>query len=250
MSILDEILSSLTNDSPVMAIDVGPRVTAVWSNHLGLAIHLSLCESTEPQTLLRQSCAIKIRHSARELAYDFIHSSNSFELSISVATISSLLYPKPDCLLYGSAYPIILSRGEAKNVTLVGHFAFAESLRNKVRNLWVLELNPQKGDLPASAAEYVIPQSDVVVITGSTLVNRTLDNLLTMARGKYVILLGMSTILSPILFDYGVSALGGAIATNPEVIMSLIKTGSSLRRTDGLHKVIMVRDKSHARIAE
>ena len=66
----------------------------------------------------------------------------------------------------------------------------------------MLELAPQAGDLPASAAAEVIPQADVVALTSMTLLNHTFDGLLALRRpDAQVMLLGPSTPLAPLLFD-------------------------------------------------
>jgi uncharacterized protein (DUF4213/DUF364 family) len=40
--------------------------------------------------------------------------------------------------------------------------------------VWILEQRPGLDDLPAEAAAEVIPQADVVAITGTSLINHTL----------------------------------------------------------------------------
>ena len=93
------------------------------------------------------------------------------------------------------------------------------------------QLNPNEGILPDSAAEYVIPDCDVLVITGSTLINKSMERLLTLARNSkaYTIILGPSTIMSEILFDYGADMIAGAFVTNPEaIIKKLSQSGGML----------------------
>lgn len=58
----------------------------------------------------------------------------------------------------------------------------------------------------AEAASDLIPQADVVAITGSALINHTLDRLLSLAKRQATVpVLGPSTPLSPVLFEYGAS---------------------------------------------
>jgi uncharacterized protein (DUF4213/DUF364 family) len=134
---------------------------------------------------------------------------------------------------------VILEYGRDREVTLVGHFPFADRLREGARQLTVLELYPREGDLPASAAARVIPRSDVVAVTSSTLINRTLDGLLELARGKPVILIGPSTPLAPVLLARGVTALCGSVVTDPDAAMRALSEGVGFRRLPGLRRVVV-----------
>ncbi|RPJ85231.1 MAG: hypothetical protein EHM13_01745, partial [Acidobacteria bacterium] len=72
-------------------------------------------------------------------------------------------------------------------------------------------------------------------ITGSTLVNHTLDGLLALASpGAFVILMGPSTPLSPVLFDHGVHVVAGAVIEDEAVAIPALTQGASFRRLPGL----------------
>jgi uncharacterized protein len=73
-----------------------------------------------------------------------------------------------------NARDLLLERGRGTRVALVGHFPFVQALRQAVGQLTVLELNPGPGDADSGEAERVIPDADVVAITGSSFVNGTL----------------------------------------------------------------------------
>jgi uncharacterized protein (DUF4213/DUF364 family) len=100
-----------------------------------------------------------------------------------------------------------------KKVTVIGHFPYLENTL-KDAELTILERNPRPGDLPDSAAEYVLPSQDYVFATGTTLINKTLPRLLELSPKAIVTIVGPSTPLTPSLFDYGIRALSGLIATN------------------------------------
>ena len=46
----------------------------------------------------------------------------------------------------------------------------------------MLDLNPSGNDLPASAAPEVLPDADLVAITGMTFINHTLPGLLALCK--------------------------------------------------------------------
>jgi len=69
-------------------------------------------------------------------------------------------------------------QGAGKNVALVGHLPFIPLLRKSVGNLWVIEQNPSGDDCPAQSAADLIPKADVMALTGSAVINHTLEELL------------------------------------------------------------------------
>ncbi len=53
-------------------------------------------------------------------------------------------------------------------------------------------------------------QADIVAITGSALINHSIERLLNLCRPEsFVVVLGPTTPLSPVLFDHGVDVICG-----------------------------------------
>ncbi len=168
--------------------------------------------------------------SSRELA-EFAHSSVPPEVSVGLAMVNALLPRQPHLWVDLHSKQILAKLGAGKNVAMVGHFPFVPELRSKVGKLWVLEQNPQDGDLPASAAAEIIPQADVVAITAMTLLNRTFDELITLRRaGVPTLIIGPTTPLSPVMFDMGATILSGAIVENPEAVLRGLSQGANFHQ--------------------
>jgi uncharacterized protein (DUF4213/DUF364 family) len=156
---------------------------------------------------------------------------NGREASVAMAAINALLPRIPEHWVDIHAEEIIAQRGAGKKVAMVGRFPFAERLRPRVGELLLLERRPQEGEFPAQAAPKIIPQAEVVAITGMTVVNGSLDGLLELCRPEsLVILLGPTTPLSPILFDYGVDILAGAIVEKPGPVLRALQEGGNFRQ--------------------
>jgi len=127
-----------------------------------------------------------------------------------------------------SAFELALySRG--KNVAIVGHFPFLSMLRESVKNLWVIEKRPLEGDLSEEAAGEILPQCDVVGITGTTFINHTLEGLLAQCEESFVALIGPTTPLSPVLFDYGIDVISGSKVMDPEEVILFISQGATFK---------------------
>lgn len=103
-----------------------------------------------------------------------------------------------------------------KTVGLVGHMHGPREMRAKAKAVYILERCPQEGDYPDSACDYILPQCDIVLITGSTLVNKTLPHLLELCENAYTVLTGPSVPMCPELMEHGIDRLAGLCVTDPE----------------------------------
>jgi uncharacterized protein (DUF4213/DUF364 family) len=100
-----------------------------------------------------------------------------------------------------------------------------------------------KEEYPAEAAADLLPQADVVAITGTTLINHTLDGLLALCpTAATVMVLGPSTPLSPILFDYGVDIISGAFVVDETAVLRTTGQGASFRQVQGVRLLTFFRD--------
>lgn len=123
---------------------------------------------------------------------------------------------------------LLLQKAAGRKVGLIGHFPWTDDIRSVAGALTVFEQRPQEGDLPQQAEEYFLPHLDVVAISGSALSNKSLPRLLELACNAWVILIGPSTPLSVLLFDYGVDALSGCVARDPEELAEVVREGGGV----------------------
>ena len=92
---------------------------------------------------------------------------------------------------------------------------------------------------PGAAAE-VIPQADVVAITGTSLVNKTFDELIQHCRpDAFVLVLGPTSPLSPVLFEYGVDLIAGTQVVDPATALTVAGQGAIFRQMRGVRLVTM-----------
>ena len=126
---------------------------------------------------------------------------------------------------------------------MIGHFPHHEAIRSAAREFHILEKRPQPGDLPAEAAPEVLPDADVVAMTGVTCLNDTIEELLKYKKtGSTWIVLGPTVPLSPVLFEFGVDVIGGAWARDPDQVEHLLAHGATARVLQGFEAVLMPRD--------
>jgi uncharacterized protein (DUF4213/DUF364 family) len=167
-----------------------------------------------------------------------IQSQSHTEAAVGLAAINALLPRRPELYQDLDAASYLAQHGSGKNLAVIGHFPFVEHLRGQVRTLWVLELEPRPGDLPAEEAPLILPQADIVAITATTLINRTLDGLLAVCRpDARVMLLGPSTPLTPLIFEDSVlrvDVLSGSLVEDPAGAARVVAQGGTSRQLKGM----------------
>jgi len=147
-----------------------------------------------------------------------------------------------NCCLNLNAGDLIAEKGKGKKVAIIGHFPFLPQLRKVVKELWVIEKNPQEGDFTEEETETYIPQADVVGITGTAFTNHTIEHLLKLCDPKaYVVMLGDTTPLTPMLFDYGIDALSGTKVIDSGLAMNCVSQGATYRQIKGILKLTMTK---------
>ncbi len=220
MDLTDAVLATI-EDRPADDVRVGLKYTAV---RVGAQIGVA---HTSPTHLPSPGGAGSYRGkrlAARARSWHLV------EAAIGVAALNAQLQPDPSYLKDGDAFEIVLDRvkrGDFKTVGVVGAFPIAPKLRHYAETVFVFEQRPEPDCLPAAAAEELLPQCDLALITGTAFINKTMARLLEIATG-YTVVLGPSTPLSPILFDHGADVLAGTLIED-ERALTVIGEGGGTR---------------------
>lgn len=235
MSITDKLLAALSGGATVQEVRIGAFWTAVVVERegklrCGLAAALRGEDHHQSGRFPVHEAGQLLERSALELA-GLLRSDSLLEASIGMATTNALLEVDETAAVELNAEDVIRERGSEGRVAIVGHFPFIERLRAEVGQMWVLEMRPGLGDLPAEAAAEIIPQADVVAITSTSLINRTFEGLLALCRPEAtVLLLGPSTPLSPLLFGHGVDMLSGSLVDDVDTVLRLVGQGATFQQ--------------------
>lgn len=234
MKIIEDIISTMeksTRDILVKEVRIGPFWTGVWSKYGGLASTTFIHEPEMPPPL--KEAGNLTEKSILELCY-YANSDCLLRASVGIAAINSALEVDLNKCQNINAAEVLYEKGKNKKVVVVGHFPFVNKLRRLTKELWVVERRPQSGDIPANEAKRVIPQADIIAITGTALINGTMGELLSCCPKKsLVMVLGPTTPLSPVWFDYGVDLVSGTRVTNPELVLRLVSEGVVFKQIQG-----------------
>lgn len=243
MSVIDDLLAAMPEDQVALRdVCVGPFWTLVWTERgAGLASTQRDTHTPHGHNLIRWAGKL-LDHNARELA-ELLRSENVMEAALGMATINAQLEIDDDLLTDRNASEEIIQRGKGKRVVVVGHFPFIPTVREVVGHLDILELDPGPGELPPASAAEVIPQADIVALTGTSLLNRTFEELMSYRQpDAFVLALGPTAPLSPVLFDYGVDLIAGTRVVDPVLAKTLAGQGAIFRQMKGVRKVTMAKE--------
>jgi hypothetical protein len=174
-----------------------------------------------------------------------LRSESVAEAAIGLAAANALLVSTVKGLTEEKAVSILRARGAGKRVAMIGHFPFADELRESCDELLVFErgLGRRDGDLGDEAIGELLPNADVVAVTATTLLNRTLQSVLAGVRDDaFVMLLGPSTPLTPALHRFGFDVLCGTVIDDPVGVLRAVEQGAVTSQVTGVRRVCLWRN--------
>lgn len=197
--------------------------------------------------------------SGQKLLDLFYHTEVSKILDIvrlaAINAVSAELIAKSNYKIIEDKDPIdLVDLNSNKTVCIVGAFhSYMKNIANTSAKLIILELNEdaipddyKKYYVPAEKASSVFPDSDVIIITGSTLVNNTLDNILKIIPPKkQVIIAGPTASLIPdVLFQHNINIIGSTRIVDAEKVFHAIAEGGAGYHLfhNGAQKICLLND--------
>ena len=116
-------------------------------------------------------------------------------------------------------YDRICTRGwetEGKTFAFIGHLRMSEETVKGAKKVYIMERRDIKGDYPDAACEYLLPECDFVLITGSASVNKTMPRLLELSEKAKTILIGPTVPMYPALIGHGIDRLSGMVVKDKD----------------------------------
>jgi uncharacterized protein (DUF4213/DUF364 family) len=217
MQLEEKLLSVYRNlDAPVKGAWIGLFWSAVESRYTGM----SHTYKTGNKAEIEHSGELP-SYSAYQLS-ERICSWEPLEASVGVAALNSLIAPLGPV---GNIKDYIKKNAPGKTISIIGRFPFNDEITKIAKKTYILEIEPTDDELPMTACEDVIPRSDINVISATAMINHTLQRLLELGRKGVNIVLGPSTPLSPVLFDFGADILAGVRVYNKNLLVNSITQG-------------------------
>ncbi len=173
-----------------------------------------------------------------------LSSDEPIKTAVAIATLNAL---SAACWNQGLAGPYQIHTGvdaqdrvqmpTGTTVAVVGALVpTLRALKRRGGTWWVIEQDPRtlKGEeldhyVPAGESADVLSRADVLVVTGVTLINHTLEGILAAAKpGAEIAVLGPTASLLPEpLFQRGVRVAGGVWVRQPDQLLDVLAAGGS-----------------------
>jgi hypothetical protein len=227
-----QLIERVTADVVVQRVMLGLNWTSVQAHDIGL------CFSPQdvPRTL--DWPGTLVGRSARELAAWLLHW-HPAEACVGLATINAcvnhdnrllrdaqtLHNPAPGHLRVFEHFRRQLA---GKSVVVIGRYPGLEQCWPDI-HFHCIERRPQGNDLPDMAAEWLLPEADWVFITASSIANKTVHRLLTLATDATVVLLGPSLPWLELWGNYGVDYLAGVRVGDANALWQVVAEGGGTR---------------------
>lgn len=220
--------------------------------------HAGLCH-TQQSELSPQCCQVNDKagtfagSSVLELA-SLVKSWDFIKNNIGIATLNALFQAIVE--RNPSDYPLseenIVDFIEIKaddTVVMIGKIGpFIQPIKEKTDRFFIIERNPlhrDEGTLPDTACEEYLPEADVLLITGSTIANGSIDYILNSSKNaREIIMVGPTCGLIPDpFFNKGVTTIGGVKITDADKALQIIAEGGGTKALKPAMKFTTIKSK-------
>jgi uncharacterized protein (DUF4213/DUF364 family) len=126
---------------------------------------------------------------------------------------------------------------DGNSIAVIGAFVpILRKLKGRAGKWWIIEQDPNtlkrdelKHFIPADQSEETIATADVLIVTGVTLVNHTLEGILKVARpdAEIAVIGPTASMLPDVLFEHGVRVVGGVWVKKPDELLDVLAAGGS-----------------------
>ena len=234
MTFLDSLLSQIPETGiPVRRVIMGPFWTLVETP---VGTGLASTQFADAPTHGRHSQNMPgaghlTSLTARTLAENVLESPSPAR-SVGLAALNALL-PRPSrgpSLTPSNASDWLRSHAQGLRIGIVGWFPFIDSLRADGYRLDIFEKSSTTGFALTPSRARRLAACDILCITAATLLNDTLDPILSASPSSHKILVGPSSPLTPLALTLGFDAICGCQVRRPAPLLPLIQQGACFRQ--------------------
>jgi len=220
--IIDFLISyAKERDYRVENVTIGLHWTCVLSKYCGMGMTHDIGKEIKNAGRLEEMTTSQLA--------EYLKSWNLLEAGVGLAAINSVIDPPTNVRKDVNGLDVGLEVGKGKKVVMIGKFPYIEKFKKVAREFIILELNPNlidpdQGILPATASESVIEDADVLIITATTIINKSVDRLVELGKKAFKILVGPSTPMLKDLLEY-FDILAGVKVNDPYGVIKSICQG-------------------------
>ena len=231
--IYDLLLDNARSSELVREVLIGLTWTLCRTESIGLCMSPGTVTRTLPWS------GTLVNKSVEELAL-WVRSWNGFEATVGMAAINAAINARSPLLQRGqpismegtsanlAVFQHFLPQIRGKRVAIIGRYPRL-SVFEKEMEMTVIERQPTTGDLPDPASEYVLPESEWVFLTATSIANKTFPRLVELARDAKLVLMGPTMPWLPELAEFGIDYLAGVTVTDSDALRQTVAEGGGVR---------------------
>lgn len=157
-----------------------------------------------------------------------IFSYNLLDSTLALATANAILNKEENSV----DYDIISHIDNSKSVVMVGYFSpLIPIIEKKAKKFVICERNPKGNSLPDYAEYFELKKCDIAIVSATTLINKTIDNILDISRAETFVILGPSCPMDREIFrSTKVTYLCGSFVTDIQKAKTIISEGGGTQK--------------------
>jgi hypothetical protein len=162
-----------------------------------------------------------------EIAEMLVDSDDVLRLATVKACINGSL-PVPKDIFEANAVDPFAEMVKHCRTCFIGHFTQAETWRDLGYPVTIIELQPRPGDIHWNDSKPALRNTEIVFITGLTLINGTFSEVISRTpQAKYRVLLGPTVPCNPLFFDYGIHLIGSTLVSDLNLTIRYFQHGGT-----------------------
>ncbi|WP_413163687.1 Rossmann-like domain-containing protein [Capilliphycus salinus ALCB114379] len=230
--IYDLLLDKSASNTPIQEVIIGLTWTLCIAEGMGLCMSPGIPTRTLPWS------GTLVNKPTSELT-SWVRSWDSYQATVGMAVINAII--NTESPLPKTAEPLsttgpanlavfehFLPQIRGKRVAIIGRYPEL-SRYEKQMNLVVIERQPTGSDLPDPACEYILPESEWVFLTSTSIANKTFPRLVELSKNATLVLMGPTLPWLAELGEMGVNYLAGVRVTNPQALRQTVAEGGGTR---------------------
>lgn len=230
--IYDLLIDYAQTNVPIEEIIIGLTWTLCKAEGIGL------CMSPGVPTRTLSWSGTLVNQPIQELS-SWLRSWDAYQATVAMAAINAIINHNSPLLQKAIALPVATSANlsvfeyflpqlQGKQVSVIGRYPGLKQYEQQM-NINVIELNPTLGDFPATASEYLLPSSDWVFLTATSIPNKTFPRLVELSQNATVVLMGPTLPWLREFADFGINYLAGVTVSNSTALRQTVAEGGGVR---------------------
>jgi len=160
-----------------------------------------------------------------QVVRDLLASPETLRQAAGMSCLNSAL-PVPSGWFEGNAIDFFETLAQSHRTSFIGHFKEGAVWRDKGYPVDIIELFPQPGDIHWDQSHETLARTEIVLMTGLTLVNDTFHEVIRRTPNAAIrVLMGPTVPFSPVFFSEGIHFIGATLVADVDRLATYCRRG-------------------------